>query len=426
MARPKVVLAFSGGLDTSFCLVHLREEKGMDVITATVDTGGFSRADLAAIEKKALDLGASKHETLDGRAAVYDDWVATLIQGNVLRGGVYPLSVAAERAVQAKLVVGLARRLGSSAVAHGCTVAGNDQFRFDVAFSVLAPELVVLAPVRDLGISRQAEVDFLRKHGFPQELKTRDYSINEGLWGTTIGGGETHDSWAGPPEAVFTKSPPVTESASEPEEIVVGFEGGLPASLDGQKLSGLEIVRRLNERAAQHSVGRGIHLGDTILGIKGRIFFEAPAPIILIQAHRELEKLVLTKAQQELKAPLGDAYGKLLHEGLAFEPALENIRAFLQSTQARVAGEARVRLYRGNAWVVGVRSPFSLMNLQGVRYGETNALLDGKEARGFGKVQALPSLLWRLAGQRASAAPEAPKTSAKTKASKSGRRTPRR
>src|SRR5262245_51583223 len=179
MARPKVVLAFSGGLDTSYCLVHHREEKGMEVFTATVDTGGFASEDLEAIEKKALDLGASKHATLDGREEVYSDWVTTLIQGNVLRGGVYPLSVAAERAVQAKLVVALARRLGVSAIAHGCTVAGNDQFRFDVAFSVLAPELVVLAPVRDLGVSRKAEYDYLRKHGFPQEERARDYSINE-------------------------------------------------------------------------------------------------------------------------------------------------------------------------------------------------------------------------------------------------------
>ncbi|MBI1848733.1 MAG: argininosuccinate synthase [Planctomycetes bacterium] len=416
MARPKVVLAFSGGLDTSFCLVHLREEKGMDVFTATVDTGGFTAVELAAIEKKALDLGAVKHQTLDGRALVYDEYVTTLIHGNVLRGGVYPLSVAAERAIQARLVVDLARQLHVTAIAHGCTVAGNDQFRFDVAFSVLAPELVVLAPVRDLGVSRKDEYDFLRKHGFPQEIRTRDYSINEGLWGTTIGGGETHDPWAGPPEAVL---------ASDPEEIVIGFEEGLPVSLAGQKLSGLEIVRRLNERALHHSVGRGVHLGDTILGIKGRIFFEAPAPLILVQAHRELEKLVLTKTQQELKSPLGETYGRLLHEGLAFEPALEDIRAFLRSTQSRVTGEARVRLYRGSIWVVGVRSPYSLMNLEGVRYGETNTLLDGKEARGFGKVQALPSLLWRLAGKRAAAAPASATTHAKAKTPKSRRKTSR-
>ncbi len=401
MARPKAVLAFSGGLDTSFCLVYLRQEKGMDVVTATVDTGGFAPDELRAIERRARDLGATQHETLDGRAAIYEEFVTTLIQGNVLRGGVYPLSVAAERVVQARLVADLARRLKVSAISHGCTVAGNDQFRFDVAFSVLAPEMLVLAPVRDLGLSRRAEYDFLRNHGFPQEVKARDYSINEGLWGTTIGGGETHDPWSGPPEAVFRRSPPVTEAASEPEEIVIGFDRGLPVSLDGERLDGLEIVQRLNVTAFKHAVGRGIHLGDTILGIKGRIFFEAPAPIVLVQAHRELEKLVLTKTQQELKAPLGESFGRLLHEGLAFEPAMEDIRAFLKATQARVTGEARVRLYRGSVLGVGVRSPFSLMDVEVARYGETNAFLDGKEARGFGKIHALPALLHRLAGQRA-------------------------
>src|SRR5262245_54233522 len=358
----RIVLAFSGWLDTSFCAVWLREQTGAEIVSVCVDTGGFTPERLAAVETRARSLGVTEHRTVDARADVWKRFVAYLIKGNVLRGGTYPVSVGCERTAQAEAVVRVARELGADAVAHGSTGAGNDQVRFDVAIAALAPGLKILTPIRDLNWSRQQEADWLTQHGIPVAAQTVGYSLNEGLFGTTIGGRETHDPWRMPPDSAYTMTVPLTEAAPEPEELVIGFEAGLPVSIDGKRLGGVELVAALNARARPHGVGRGLHVGDTILGVKGRIAFEAPAPLMLIRAHRELGKLVHTKWQAHWLESVGGFYGMLLHEGLYYDPVMRDFEAFLDSVNARVTGEVRVRLYRGNHDVVGTRSPHSLMN----------------------------------------------------------------
>ncbi len=404
-ARKTVVLAFSGGLDTSYCVVHLREELGYDVVTAIVDTGGYAAEELREIEKKALSLGAKRHVTIDGRQELWDRVVGYLVKGNVLRGGVYPLAVAAERVIQAERVAALAKREQARAIAHGCTGAGNDQARFEAAFTVLAPELEVIAPIRDLGITRDEEARFLTKHGFPVQATTRDYSVNAGLWGTTVGGKETHDPFQVPPESLLVAqgASALADTPDEPEPLLLRFRAGLPVAVDERQLSGLEIVETLNRRARRHAVGRGIHLGDTVLGFKGRIVFEAPAPIILVKAHRELEKLVLTQEQQTTKERVAERYGALVHEGLYYEPACRDMEALIDSSQRRVEGDVKLRLFKGSAEVLGVRSPFSLMDPELAVYGEKSRFLDAAAVRGFARVRAVPGLLYRRAGERRAA-----------------------
>ncbi len=392
-----VVLAYSGGLDTSFCILHLREQ-GWRVHAVTVDTGGFRPGELEAIAARARQLGAEAAVAVDERDAVFRDYVRYIIAGNVLRGGVYPLCVAAERVQQAVAVARVAKQLGATAVAHGSTGAGNDQVRFDAALRTLLPGVEIVAPIRDGQVARPDAAARLKSAGVEIPVKTTTYSINVSLWGTTIGGKETHDSWAYPPEDVWqmTRSP---ERAEPPVELVLRFERGEPVALDGRDLAGVELIARLNEIAGLRGVGRGIHLGDTILGIKGRIAFEAPAPIVLIRAHRELEKLVLTKWQQFWKDAVAGFYGNLLHEGLYFDPVMRDIEALLVSSQQRVSGEVRLRLAAGNCDVLGVRSPYSLMSSQIARYGEANAYWDGAEARGFCKLFPLQAALAAWAGE---------------------------
>jgi len=394
---PVVCVAFSGGLDTTYCAVLLREE-GNRVHAVTVDTGGFSAAEKRAIARRAKLAGVEKHVFLDGRRDVFESFALPLIFGNVLRGGVYPLSVSAERAVQAQKVASYARRVGARAVAHGSTAAGNDQFRFDAAWRVLVPEIAVRAPIRDLGVTREEETSYLASRGVTLPPKMTRYSVNEGLWGTTIGGGETHDPWMLPPEELF----PGNTAARAPRAsrtVTVAFRRGRPAALDGRAMEALALVARLNTLGRRYAAGRGVHLGDTILGAKGRVVFEAPAALALIAAHAELEKLVMTKEQRQLKSQVAEAYGRLLHEGLAFDPALEDAAAFLRAGQGRVTGEARVRYAPGRLDVVGVRSPHSLMRSDVVRYGEANSYLTPAEARGVGKTLALPGMLSALAGR---------------------------
>lgn len=397
MSLRRIALAFSGGLDTSYCVLHLRERHpSAEVIAVTVDTGGFVAGELERIGEKARALGAARHIAVDAREAVYRDFVRFIVMGNVLRGGVYPLCVAAERVEQAIAVARVARDLGCDAVAHGSTGAGNDQVRFDAALRTLLPGVEVLTPIRDEHVARATSTERLRAAGFPVEEKTRDFSINVSLWGTTIGGREIHDPWNAPPEEIYclTKSP---ERADPPVEVVLAFERGEAVALDGERLSGPALIARLNDVAGARGVGRGVHLGDTILGIKGRIAFEAPAPIVLIRAHRELEKLVLTKWQQMRKDELASFYGNQLHEGLYFDPVLRDIEAFFVSSQERVTGEARVRLASGRCEVLGVRSPFSLVAPEVARYGEGNAYWDGRDARGFSKLYGLQAAIaeWR-------------------------------
>ncbi len=398
-----VCLAYSGGLDTTYCAVLLRRE-GSRVHAVTVDTGGFSARERRTIAARARAAGVEKHVFLDGRLDVFERYAMPLLFGNVLRGGVYPLSVAAERAVQAEAVARYAHRTGASAIVHGSTAAGNDQFRFDAALRVLAPEIQVRAPIRDGGLSREEEAAYLADAGVTIPPKTTRYSVNEGLWGTTIGGGETHDSWATPPEGLFPGNP-LARAPRRPREVVIHFETGRPVALGGGTVAALDplaLVEKLNAIGRTYAAGRGIHLGDTILGAKGRVAFEAPAALALIAAHAELEKLVLTKEQRQLKAAVAEAYGRLIHEGLAFEPAAADAAAFLSGSQSRVTGEARLRFTPGRFEVVGVRSPFSLMRPSLVRYGESNAYLSAAEARGVGKTLALPGRLWTLAGKESS------------------------
>jgi argininosuccinate synthase len=390
--RP-LALAFSGGLDTSFCVPRLADD-GWAVHTVYVDTGGTTPGERDAIRRQAAAVGAVAHHEVDARDRVYDRFVRFLIQGNVLRGEVYPLSVAAERTQQALSVVEIAQAIGAKAVAHGSTGAGNDQIRFDVALRVLAPDLEIVTPIRDHGIKREQAIAYLQQRGLPVPVKAGAYSINRGLWGTTWGGGWTHDTWAGPPAELA--DPPA--DAPSPREIVLAWERGLPIALDGAALAGPALVANLGDLCERYGIGRNIHVGETALGIKGRIGFEAGAALVLIGAHRELEKLVLTKWQTFWKDQLGRFYGDRLHEGQYFDPSLRDIEALITSSQARVTGETRVRLAPGRFQVVGSRSPHSMMDTSIATYGEENRLWTGDEARAFARVAAVPSLLAARAG----------------------------
>lgn len=397
MADRKVVLAYSGGLDTSYCVLYL-QERGYDVITVSVDTGGFSAEDRAANASRANALGAVEHHTVDARQQVFDRYVSYQIKGNVLRGQVYPLAVAAERVVQASVVAEHALRAGAAAVAHGSTGAGNDQVRFDVVFQVLCPGLEIITPVRDERLSRDEEFAALKARGVEIPASVRQYSINAGLWGSTIGGGETHDPWREVPDAVYDQVFSGSR-AVERENVTVRFERGVPVALDGETLAGPDLIAALGAKCRAHRIGLGVHIGDTVLGIKGRIAFEAGAATVLIGAHRELEKITTTSWQRYWKDQAGEFYGKLLHEGLAFEPALRDIEALIDSSQERVFGEARVRMDDGRFAVTGVRSPHGMMDRASGVYGELPALWDGADTRGFAKIAAVPGRLHKNAGE---------------------------
>ncbi len=395
MQKPAIALAFSGGLDTSYCVPRLAEQ-GYAVHTVYVDTGGATSEELAAIRKQALAVGAVEHHEVDARTAVFDRFVRYLIQGNVLRGEVYPLSVSAERTQQAISVVEVARRIGAKAVAHGSTGAGNDQVRFDIAIRVLAGDLSIVTPIRDESLSRDQAIAYLESRGLPVPPKSGAYSINKGLWGTTWGGGWTHDTWAGPPPDLV--DPPA--DAPGPADVIVAWERGVPRALDGTPLDGAALVGRLNDLSDAYGLGRNIHVGETALGIKGRIGFEAGAALVLIAAHRELEKLVLTKWQTFWKDQLARFYGDRLHEGQYFDPALRDVEALITSSQRRVTGETRIHLAPGRFMVTGTRSPFSLMDKSVATYGEENRLWTGDEARAFARIGAIPSLLAARVGER--------------------------
>jgi argininosuccinate synthase len=388
MQSTTLALAFSGGLDTSYCVPRLTE-LGYAVHTVFVDTGGTTPAEREKIRRQAMAVGALAHHEVDATAEVVDRFVRFLIQGNVLRGEVYPLSVAAERTQQAMSVIAVARELGATAVAHGSTGAGNDQVRFDIAFRVLAPDLTIVTPIRDEAITRDRAIAYLRERSLPVPEKAGAYSVNRGGWGTTWGGGWTHDTWAGPPADLM--HPPA--DAPAPREIIIGWEEGLPISLDGERLPAPALIDRMGDLCHQYGVGRNIHVGETALGIKGRIGFEAGAAIVLIAAHREVEKLVLTKWQTFWKDQLGRFYGDRLHEGQYFDPSLRDIEALMASSQRRVTGETRVLLAPGRFQVVGSRSPYSMMDPAVATYGEEARLWSGDEARAFARVSSIPSLL---------------------------------
>jgi len=402
-----IILAFSGGLDTSFCVPHLHETYDEPVHTVTVDTGGLTDEGRAAVAARAKNLGADAHQFVDGRAPLYDDHLSYLIKGNVLKGGVYPLCVGPERIVQARAVAEVAQEVGAATVAHGSTGAGNDQVRFDVALQLVDENLDVSAPIRELGLTRDESTAFLEERGFSVPDDTTDYSINRGLWGTTIGGKETLTAEKPLPEYAYPDTVAPADAPDTSQSLTITFEDGLPVAVDGEALSGVDLVESLNKVGGAHGVGRDLHIGDTILGIKGRIGFEAPAAQILITAHRELEKVVLSEQQQVQKAKLGDVYGRLLHEGQYFDPVMRDVEAFLDHSQDVVSGTVTVKLFKGRATVQGVDSPHSMFDAGTATYGEENALWDGRDAAGYTTLAAVPALLAKKArGDTATPSPD--------------------
>lgn len=393
-----IVLAFSGGLDTSFCIPWLAESLGRPVVTVTVNTGGIDAAAARDLEERARALGAVEHVLVDGRDAFFEKVLRFLILGNVRRGQVYPLCVGAERVIQAQEVARAAARLGTRTVAHGCTAAGNDQVRFEVALRTLDPGLEIVAPVRDEPRPRPEQVAFLEKRGLPVPPFGAAYSVNRGLWGVTIGGKETLGSTESLPEEAWVLSRGAFDAPRPAERHVLGFEQGIPVSLDGEEMSPVELIERLETVAAPFGIGRGIHLGETILGIKGRVAFEAPAAEVLITAHRELEKLTLTGRQIRVKETVASTYGDLVHEGQHLDPVCRDIEALLLQSQERATGEVRLLFRPGQVFVEGVSSPYSLMAASRGVYGEAAGEWTAADARGFSRMVALPGMLHARAG----------------------------
>ena len=394
-----IILAFSGGLDTSFCVPWLKETYGRDVITATVDTGGINAEAARALEQRATALGAVEHVLIDAKDEFFATVIRHLIAGNVLRGNAYPLCVGAERGLQAAKLAELAVARGALTVAHGCTAAGNDQVRFELALRTLAPELEVLAPVRDNNWVREEQLAYLEQHGLPLPAQGSAYSINRGLWGITIGGRETLTSAASIPEDAWVLSANAfTEPAAEARH-TLDFERGIPVALDEEELAPVELIEVLETTAGRYGIGRGIHLGDTVLGTKGRVAFEAPAAITLITAHRELEKLVLSAQQSRLKDSVAAVYGDLVHEGKQLDLACADIEALLESSQRRVTGRVDFTLRPGQLFINGVTSPHSLLAATRGVYGEAAGEWTPSDSLGYARILSLPGMLATRAGQ---------------------------
>lgn len=398
----KVVLAYSGGLDTSFCVKYLSIDLGLEVHSVLVDTGGFTEAEMADIEKKAFELGVKSHYTARVADKYYKECIRFLIYGNVLKNNTYPLSVSAERIFQAIAVAEYARSLGANAIAHGSTGAGNDQVRFDMAFRIIVPDAEIITPIRDLKLSREAEIEYLKAKGVVREWHKSTYSINQGLWGTSVGGKETLNSWDSLPEAAY----PTQISKKKSSEMTLLFEKGELKAVNNRRFKNpVEAIRRVHELASVYGIGRDTHVGDTIIGIKGRVGFEAAAPLIIIKAHHLLEKHTLTKWQQYQKQSLAEFYGMLLHEGQFNEPALRDIEAYLESSQAHVSGLVKVKLSPYQFQVQGIESKYDLMSPIFGSYGEMNNAWSGDDVRGFSKIASNQVMIYEKIKERA----EAPK-----------------
>lgn len=385
----KVVLAFSGGLDTSYCAIHLAKEKGYEVFTAAVNTGGFDEAEQQALTQKAADLGIEDHVCIDIVQEFYQKGIKYLLFGNVLKNHTYPLSVSAERVFQAVAIAEYAKKIGADAIAHGSTGAGNDQVRFDLIFNVLAPEMEIMTPIRDMKLSREEEVEFLKSHGVEKEWAKAKYSINKGLWGTSVGGAETLTSHQSLPEEAW----PTKIVNRDGLMVEIGFEHGEPTSINGEQLTPVQAIKKLQEIAQPYGIGRDIHVGDTIIGIKGRVGFEAAAPMILIKAHQLLEKHVLGKWQLYWKDQLGEWYGMLMHEGQFLDPVMRDIEAFLENTQQKVTGKVFVKLEPKLFELIGIESEFDLMQSKHGQYGEMNQGWSGEDVKGFTKILANATLI---------------------------------
>ena len=396
-----ILLAFSGGLDTSFCVPWLKDTYQRPVITVTVDTGGLDAEAGSALAARATALGALAHHQIDARGAYFDQVLKFLIMGNVRRGNLYPLCVGAERVLQAQTIAQMALSLGTTMVAHGCTAAGNDQVRFEVALRTLAPDLEIIAQVRDLAFQRPEQLKFLEERKLPIPPFGAAYSVNRGLWGVTIGGKETLTSEGSIPEDAWVLSKDAYGKPRQPQRHRIGFERGVPVSVDGEHLSAVGVIEKLEALAGPYAIGRGIHLGDTVIGTKGRVAFEAPAAEVLLTAHRELEKLVMTGKQQRLKELVAQPYGDMVHEGQHLDPVCRDIEALLVSSQARVSGEVRVLLRPGSMFVEGVSSPYSLMAASKGVYGESAGEWTPADALGYSKMLALTGVFYKRAGENA-------------------------
>ena len=405
-AKP-IVLAYSGGLDTSFLVPWVAENYQRPIITVTVDTGGIDAAAAKLLAERSAALGAVEHHQVDARADYFEQVLQFLIMGNVRRGQLYPLCVGAERVMQAQTIARMARKLGSNTIAHGCTAAGNDQVRFEVALRTLAPELTVLAPVRDRAFKRSEELEYLQQRSLPVPPFGAAYSINRGLWGVTIGGRETLTSSGSIPDEAWVLTRDAFSQPRAPQRHSIRFERGRPTALDGTELAPVALIEQLEALTAPFGIGRGIHLGDTIIGTKGRVAFEAPAADTLLTAHRELEKLVLTARQQRIKDSVAQPYGDLVHEGQLLDPVCRDIEALLLSSQQRVTGEVHLLLRPGSLFIEGVDSPYSLMAASKGVYGEAAGEWTPADALGFSKIAALTGMFYRRAGEPAAPAPTA-------------------
>ena len=388
-----IILAFSGGLDTSFCVPWLKEHYGREVVTATIDTGGIDDAAAKHLEERAYALGAAEHVLVDARQDFFDTVIRYLIAGNVLRGNAYPLCVGAERGLQASRLAAVANERGATTVAHGCTAAGNDQVRFEVALRTLSPGLEVLAPVRDNSWVRDEQLAYLEDNGLPLPAQGSAYSINRGLWGITIGGRETLTSQNSIPEDAWVLSPKAFSEPLEPSRHTLEFRKGVPVALDGEQLPPVALIEALEKLAGRYGIGRGIHLGDTVLGTKGRVAFEAPAAITLITAHRELEKLVLSAQQSRIKDSVASIYGDLVHEGKQLDLVCADVEALLESSQRRVSGTVNFTLRPGSLFIDGVDSPHSLLAATKGVYGEAAGEWTPADAVGYARVLSLPGTL---------------------------------
>lgn len=383
MQKKKIVLAYSGGLDTTYCAVYLSKVENYEVHAVTINTGAFDQKEIEILEEKALQCGVASYTCIDVRKEYYDNCIKYLIYGNVLKNGTYPLSVSAERAVQAKSIAEYAIQLGINTIAHGSTGAGNDQVRFDMIFNHLLPNVEIITPIRDKKLSREAEIEFLKSHDVSFNFEKAVYSINKGLWGTSVGGKETLTSYQNLPEEAW----PTPVSATESLDITLGFEAGELISINGESFEHQSVaIEYLQQLAQPYGIGRHIHVGDTIIGIKGRVGFEAAAPELIIKAHHLLEKHTLTKWQLFWKEQLSGWYGNWLHEGQMLDPTMRDIEAFLTNTQKTVSGEVYITLYPYRYELNGIESPFDLMSAKFGSYGEMNNGWSGEDVKGFTKI----------------------------------------
>lgn len=387
----KVVLGFSGGLDTTFCVKYLAEDKGYEVHSVIVNTGGFSAAELEAIEAHARRLGVASHTTVDAVKGYYDRIIRFLVYGNVLKNNTYPLSVSAERLSQALHIAEHAQRLQADAVAHGSTGAGNDQVRFDMVFHIMIPGTEIITPIRDLKLSREEEIEYLKKKGIEINFEKAQYSINKGLWGTSVGGKETLSSKGMLPEEAW----PTQMTKNGSEEAILDFEKGELVAVNGTRFDHpSDAILHLQQIAGPYGIGRDIHVGDTIIGIKGRVGFEAAAPMVILKAHHALEKHVLTKWQLQWKDTLAQFYGNWLHEGQILDPVMRDIEAFLEQSQSCVTGKVFVQLMPYRFQIIGIESEHDLMSSRFGKYGEMNTGFTGQDVRGFSRIFGNQTVIW--------------------------------